>query len=361
MADIPKNAPEWFVKVMTGINGELSAIKSQTDSLPALQAKVVEVEAEVKAVDVRVTQLDADRKRDKADTDRRLDKLEGSAPRTNVKPSITELFSREATNLERLLDEARQMEGTVIIGKQPSANDAYYNEAEVRRVVNTISGNGTTLEPRGTAGVFALSFRRVAATTPAVRARNFIQRLSKLQASQVMWAQFDRPRELREHDRRARACARSFKAKLVPPPDAARAVDQAAAKSPVFFTTEKGFLVINDVVIGPVTLIPEEDCWPQLFDLMLTLIKNPRCQKINRSKNLASQMHKAVANFLYDVYTAVPDDYDSDSDDDDGMDDGELFDYVIDESLQPPPPVPPPLLTANGFDLLAPLPTQKSH
>jgi hypothetical protein len=234
------------------------------------------------------------------------------------------------------------MEGVVVIGKQPSAPENLYSETEIRKVVATISGSGVTLAPRGTTGkIFSLSFKKVGNSTPSHRAKNFITKLGRMQASRVMWAQSDRPKELRDHDRRARAFARAFKAKVVSP--------SAASKSPVFFTIEQGFLIINDSVIGPVTLIPEEDAWSGLFEVVFELIKNPKRHRIVRSKLLSLQLHKPIAKYLYDAFIAAPEEESFDEDDD--MED--IVDLIFNDDLEVrPPPLEP---FSPNIDLLAPL------
>jgi hypothetical protein len=258
------------------------------------------------------------------------------------KPTLLQLLTSEDARLTRLLEDAVSMEGTVIIGKQQSAPEKQYSEAVVRNTVAKLSVSGCSVAPRGYTGIFAVSFKQVAGHTPAIRARSFVLKLSQYQASRVMWAQLDRPKELRFHDRRARTFARCFKAKLVDPKA------QPGARSPVFFTVEKGFLLINDSPIAPISLVPDEELWPQLNDLVLELIKNSKHPLANRTKSLVSQLHKPIAEFLYDAYTSIPDDLPTYS----CQDDGDLG-YLLDDDLEPmnAPPVVPP----DGLDLFAPL------
>jgi hypothetical protein len=183
-----------------------------------------------------------------------------------------------------------------------------------------------------------------------MRAKLFLSNLSSIHASRILWAQPDRPKELRDHDSRARRFARQFKSRIVAP-------QNTSGKSPVFFNVTHGFLVINDSVIGPINLIPDEDYWPELSELVLTLIKNPRRPMMTNSKPLMSQMTKPIANLLYEAAVAVPDEFPDPCLED--ADESELLDLEYDENLvdQAPPPIPFDPKT----DWFAPLqPSQKS-
>jgi hypothetical protein len=339
---IPEVAPSWFVDVWS----EVRSMKTAIEKIPELQDSV-------KAVDGRVTALEEHTKKAIEDVNAKVDAhiaqqtanagVTVAAWSSAQPPTLEEVVSRECSRALRLVDEANQMDGVVIIGKQPSAPDNLFSEQEVRKVVVTISGSGTTLAPRGTTGsIYSLSFRKVGNHTPAVRAKNFLAKLGKMQASRVMWAQVDRPKELRDHDRRARSFARAFKAKVVAP--------SSSARSPVFFTVEQGFLIINDSVIAPVTLIPSEDTWTELHELVFDLIKNSKRHRVCKTKLYSHQLHKPIAKFLYEAYIAAPEDVELDEDDE-YMDEEDGLTFNGDLEVQPPPA----RQLGPIVDLLAPL------
>ncbi len=303
MSGVPAEMPEWFQTVWT----EVRTMQGHIAKIPALQDNVTAVEGKVTEAVARIESLEADSEVVKGRLEVLEDQKKRELPANQVRPSIFELMTREETRLERLIMEAGSMAGMVIIGKQPSAPADKYSEDAVKSLVTRISGSGTTFTARGSTGVYAVAFRKVAASTPEHRAKRFLQTLSSLKVSRLVWAQLDRPKELRDHDRRARAFGRSFKAKLVDPSAA------PGAKSPVFFTVEKGFLVINDTVIAPISLVPDEEVWPQL------------------SKSLVPQLNKRIAQFVYDVYTAVPEDFLEPE----TVDPSELYNYELNEDSEP--------------------------
>lgn len=100
-------------------------------------------------------------------------------------------------------------------------------------------------------------------------------------------------------------------------------------------------------------MIPDDDVWPELFDLVLNLIKNPRRHKLNRSKTMASQLHGPIADFLYEAYTSMPEEFMSATED---LSNDGLLDYQLDMDAKMPsaPARSVPLL--SSMDLLAPLP-----
>jgi hypothetical protein len=339
---IPATPPPWFVEVWTEVRSMQQAI-----------GKIPQLQESVKAVDDRVTDLDQRTTNAIEAVNAKVDahiahQAAQPAPvvpwSAALPPSFEDVLSRECNRALRLVDEANQMDGTVIIGKQPSAPDNLYSEEEVRKVVSTISGSGSTLAPRGASGsIFSLSFRKIGNHTPAIRAKNFLVKLGKMQASRVMWAQVDRPKELRDCDRRARSFARAFKAKVVAP--------TSSTRSPVFFTVEQGFLIINDTVIAPVTLIPSEDSWTEFYELVFDLIKNGKRNRVCKTKLYSLQLHKPIAKFLYEAFIAAPEDVELDEDEDEYMNEDEALTFDNNLEVQPPP------VRQLGpiVDLLAPL------
>jgi hypothetical protein len=330
----------------------LTAINSSLTTLSGVKDTVDKVQSDLNVVKDNLTAHKAATQAAFDEVNAKIDEKVAVQPQPEkiTKPTLRELISRESFRLDRLIEEAECMEGTVIIGKQSSTPPEKYSEAFVRSTVSQLSGGSTNITPRGTTGVYAVSFKQVAGHTPATRARSFLSKLSSIYASRQIWAQMDRPRELREHDRRARAFARAFKSRVVAPGA------PATAKPPVFFSVDRGYLIINDSVIGPVNLITDDSYWPDLNDLVLTLIRNPRRPKINYSRLLSAQLNKPIAELLYDAFTSIPDEFPDPADD--GGDESQFLDLELDEEEHMP-------LAALQFDPnadpFAPLPRpQKS-
>jgi hypothetical protein len=246
--------------------------------------------------------------------------------------------------LEQLYDASSQLEGTVIVGKLPSAPADKYSEDFVCTVVSQLSGSQTTIVPRGDKGVFAINFKAVAKSTPSVRARSFMMKLPSVHASRMMWAQLDRPKELRDHDSRARRFGRQFKSRVTAP-------SSTSDKPPVFFTILNGFLVINESIIGPINLIPDEEHWPELSELVLSLIKNPRRPQLTHAKPFLAQMTRPIAEFLHERFIAIPDEFPDPCAENPDVSD--LLDLEYDEDVVDQAP-PPPTFEPN-IDWLAPL------
>jgi hypothetical protein len=334
-----------IIETLAAINSTLTSFSGVKDSVDKVQTDLNDVKEELSAHKV-ATQAALDAVNAKIEEKVTV----SSQPEKITKPSLRELIARESFRLDRLMEEAGCMEGTVIIGKQSSTPPEKYSESFVKTTVAQLSGSATTITPRGTTGVYAVSFKQVAGTTPATRARSFLSKLSTIYASRQIWAQMDRPRELREHDRRARAFARPFKSRVIAPNAS------SAAKSPVFFSIERGYLVINESVIGPINLIPDDTHWPELNDLVLNLIRNPRRPKINFSRLLSAQLNKPIAELLYDAFTSIPEEFPDPTEED--CDESELLQLELDED---DPLQPPTLQFDPNVDPFAPLPRpQKS-
>jgi hypothetical protein len=321
----------------------LANMNSTLQTVAGMKAAVEELQTDFREVK---TQL----KKHKEDTDagfeavhKRVDELQGT--KGELKASMKDVLPRAVMRLEKLYDEATHLEGTVIVGKLPSAPAERYSEKVVRDVVVQLSGSQTTITPRGDKGVFAISFKAIAKNTPGIRARSFLLKLPTVHASRLMWAQLDRPKELRNHDSRARRFGRQFKAKVIAP-------SSMSEKSPVFFTVLNGFLVINHSVIGPINLIPDEDHWQELSELILKLIKNPRRPPLSHSKPFLAQMTRPIAEFLYEVFVSIPEEFPDPCSE--NPDESNLLDLEFDPDLDLDQAPPPPVFEPN-IDWLAPL------
>jgi hypothetical protein len=64
---------------------------------------------------------------------------------------------------------------------------------------------------------------------------------------------------------------------------------------------------------------------------VLELIKNPKRQLVQRLKPLVPQLNKLIAKFIYEVYTAVPDDFLEPA----AADPSELLDFELHDDLEP--------------------------
>jgi hypothetical protein len=340
-----------------------SSNKTILETLATMNASlqsVVSMKTDVENLKVNMTDITAQLKKQEEDTaagfdavNRRVDEIQatvaaappqGQQAPVVLKASMKDVLPRAVMRLDQLYDEASQLDGTVIVGKLPSAPAERYSEAVVRDVVAQLSGSHTSITPRGDKGVYAISFKAVARSTPGVRARSFLSKLPGVHASRLMWAQLDKPRELREHDSRARRFGRQFKARVVAP-------SATTDKPPVFFSIVKGFLVVNESVIGPINLIPDEDHWPELSEMVLTLIKNPRRPQLSHSKPLLAQMTKPIAELLYEAFVSIPEEFPDPCAE--NADESDLLDLEFDEDLVDQTP-PPPVFEPN-IDWLAPL------
>jgi hypothetical protein len=333
-----------IIETLANMNSTLHAVASMKSDVDELKVNVGDIKVQLKKQEEDTAAgLDA--------VNRRVDDIQAAvavaAPKqgqSEIKATMKEVLPRAVMRLEQLYDDATLLDGTVIVGKLPSAPADGYSEGVVCDVVAQLSGSQTSITPRGDKGVYAISFKAVARNTPGIRARSFLTKLPSVHASRLIWAQLDRPRELREHDSRARRVGRQFKSKIISP-------SATTDKSPVFFTIIKGFLVINDSVIGPINLIPDEAHWSELSDLVLAVIKNPRRPQLTHSKPLLGQMTKPIAEFLYEVFVSIPEDFPDPCADD--ADEGDLLDLELDDDIVDQTP-PPPVFEPN-IDWLAPL------
>jgi hypothetical protein len=339
-----------IIETLASMNSTLQTVAGLKTAVDTLTSEVQEVRTQVQEhKEVTASGLAAVNKR--VDDVQAAISGSGSSQLLVLKAPLKVVLPRAVQRLDQLYDEAAQMEGTVIVGKLASAPADRYSENLVRDVVQQLSGSSVSYVPRGDKGVFAINFKAVAKNTPGVRARSFLLRLPTVHASRIMWAQPDRPKELRDHDSRARRFGRHLKSKIVAPSAA------ASDKSPIFFTVVKGFLVINESVIGPINLIPDEEHWPELAELVCTLIRNPRRPQLTHSKSFLSQMTRPIAEFLYESYVAIPEDFPDPCSE--NADESDLLDLDYDPD-QVDPVVTPPVFEAN-IDWLAPLnrPTSK--
>jgi hypothetical protein len=255
------------------------------------------------------------------------------------KPTVLDVIARETYRMDRLLDQAASMEDTVIIGKHPSVSGLDFSEAFVKDAVARLSGDkNVSFGKRGEA--YTVTFRRVGSASAEARARIFITRVNAIHLRNTIWTQHDMPRLLRLFDKNAKDFARAFK----------RSVLAVSPSASVFFEVERGFLLMNDTVIGPISMIPNRSTWPTLNDLVLELLKKSGRKKVDRAKTLGSQMHQSVAQYLYEEHEKLslcPDPGD------DAEDDLELFEVALSGEIPPEDPRPAP---TKEVDLFAPLP-----
>jgi hypothetical protein len=160
--------PGWFQEVWT----EVREMKANMSQIPQLKEAVVAVEGQVKDAVGRIKHLETNAE----EVNNRLQNVEEQKTReassAQARPSIVELMTREETRLERLIVEAGSLAGTVIIGKQPSAWPEKYSEDAVKSLVARISGSATVITPRGSTGVFAVSFKKVAPVPRNIKPRS---------------------------------------------------------------------------------------------------------------------------------------------------------------------------------------------
>jgi hypothetical protein len=84
-----------------------------------------------------------------------------------VKAGMKEVLPRAVMRLKQLYDAATQLEGTVIVGKLPSAPAERYSEDFVRNIVSQLSGSQTSITPTVTRVFLRSTSRRLPRTSRA--------------------------------------------------------------------------------------------------------------------------------------------------------------------------------------------------
>jgi cob(I)alamin adenosyltransferase len=145
-----KSSNNTIIETLANMNATLQTVVGLKASVDKLQAEVGEVKTQIQQQkDEMSAGLSA--------VNRRVDEVQAtissqSSRPTESKPpkaSIKDVLPRAVMRLEQLYDEASHLEGTVIVGKLPSAPADKYNEKLIPDVVAQLSGSQTSISPRG--------------------------------------------------------------------------------------------------------------------------------------------------------------------------------------------------------------------
>lgn len=210
----------------------------------------------------------------------RLTALEKSTRRAVSQP-LEDRMSDELVKIRSWVEEARMLEHTVVLG--PSQGNPPLTRADVDKLLDDFGNNFTAkCEQRGRTGVFSVKFTASTNSSPKALAKSFITYITELGTVDNIWAKLDEPTNLRMAMGRARRFAYDLKSKISEAP---------------YFQFVEGFLVFGSVLVAPVSLIPDEEHWPTLGNIVMETLLTDHVP-FSFTKTTQSQLHRSICGFL---------------------------------------------------------------
>jgi gas vesicle protein len=300
-ANTAQSVPEMFQAIMTAISQSKNDIKEEvrTEVKAGFDNRFDEVEDDVAtlqhttSIAVRkITVLENRAATTEAvvkNIDQRVEALETGAGPAPKDMSLNAVLQRETDRVRSLLDEAKAYQRVAVVGchgrREPS------RQAIARLINENSSGLEVRFDVRGL--VARITFLDDGKLPPATRAKNFVDDINSRQAAAVFWAKVDEPRMLRDLKARARGFGEAV---------AERCSMRRPGGEPVRYSFVDGFLVVGDVVVGPLTMIPAEDDRDEALQLVTKIICHPQHRPCDYKVPIEKQMRRSISTVLHKIH-----------------------------------------------------------
>ena len=280
------------------LGGQIKDIKSDVNKLGTnMQKRTLQIDARLDdhEAELRLTR-DAQRNADKRvdvihrDLTRKVNSIEdrvkaleegqGACGRPPAM-SMFDILQLEASRIAGALDDARGVAHYVVI---TSTDRKPVTTQEVAHLLAPHSAaSDVDIQIRGKIAV--VEFKTVADKTGSTRAAEFEKKHDRNHSK--YWVRVDKPETLRDLERRGREFGKYF-------------VGGTSAER-CRYSFLGGFLIINDVVIGPLPLIPHEKYWHDLAAKIENVLLRPHIA-INKSNPLITQVRTSIVHQLLRGY-----------------------------------------------------------
>jgi hypothetical protein len=260
---------ERFETVEGNVLNQGIAIVETTQRVTVLEKQQKTVVSEVKNINQRVAAIEESR-------------ASGSSTASTPRPKTSsELLADEISNTAALLAEAKAAARIAVIGchgrKEPT------RQAILGLISKEASLINTRFEIRGL--VARVTFDFDGEDSGPVRARRFVENINSRQSGAVFWAKVDEPRTLRD----LKARARSFGAAVA---DSGHYADIPRS------SIVEGFLIVGDVVVGPLTLIPGETSRENAVRRVKQILLDPHHAAVDYKEALEHQLRESIVKEL---------------------------------------------------------------
>ncbi len=283
-----KKNDEHFTDFQAEVKSEFGTVHERIDDV---EEEVVQIAATTTTVVRKVTVLE-NRQRvtenNVKSIDQRVVALE-SGSRPTRRKTTTEVLEAEIANIDDLLKEAKRVDHVVVVGchgrREPSRQGiadlvkSYTSDFEVRYDVRGL--------------VARIFFGHDGSTTASQRATAFVNDVATRQSAATYWAKIDEPRFLRD----LRARARLFGEAVI-----SYCSTRLLGSDTLRFSIVNGFLVIGDVVVGPLTLIPGATFHDEVVPVVAKIILDPRHRPVDYKSPLGQQLRRSIAEKLIGIH-----------------------------------------------------------
>ncbi len=303
--------PQQFTDMNTGFQAILGAIKTSSDELKTEMRS--EVKAGFETVNGRIDEVEDDvvqlqsitsvavrkiavlenrtsvTERAVSSIDHRVSALESGVSGVAKKKTLSEIIADETDRVRSLIAEAHSYQRVAVVGchgrREPS-------KSGIARLVNShSSGIEVRYDIRGL--VARVTFGEDGRNPPATRARMFVEDINSRQAAAIYWSKVDEPRTLRDLKARARGFGEAV---------AQYCSTMLRGGDPVRYSIVDGFLVVGDVVVGPLTMIPAECDRIETQNLVSNILLHPHHRAVDFRVPLEKQMRMSISNALHKIH-----------------------------------------------------------
>ncbi len=256
------------------VEDEVATLSSTTAvavrKVTVLENRQRETETTVKAIDQRVLALEAGKS--------------GARSKT-----VTQVIEDEIAAVGELLSAAKAVSHIVVVGCHKRKEPTRQGIAElIKRFTNEIE---VRYEVRGLVARVFFGFDGTA--TPSQRALTFFNDIISHQVASTYWAKVDEPRNLRDLKARARVLGEAI-------------VEFCGPRFPgtenIRYTIVNGFLIVADVVVGPLTLLPGEDHHSLVIPRVAKIVLDPKHRPVDYKNPLGSQLRRSIADVLVKLF-----------------------------------------------------------
>ncbi len=197
--------------------------------------------------------------------------------------SHQEFLMNEFANIRALMNEARALSRVAVVGCHGRKEPTH------QAIINLISSEASLAIARfDIRGLVArITFDYDGENAGPVRAQRFVENVNSRQAGAVFWANVDEPRTLRD----LRARARSFGAAVA---------DCCACKMSELPRTAivNGFVIVGDVVVGPLTMIPGEARRDEAVQKVKQVLLATSHASVDYKEALEHQLRRSITRAL---------------------------------------------------------------
>jgi hypothetical protein len=205
-----------------------------------------------------------------------------------AKLTLEEVLRLENNKVRDLVREAKNVQATVVVGYHRSVQQDHLDRLDLAKLVQSkCSGEACQVDTRGRVGL--VHFGCIGNRPASLRAGDFIRNLEESQDANTFWARRDRPEELRKAEGQARNFGKFFQSSFP--------VDNKPS-----YRCMDGYLLVEDVVVGPVTMIGSEAAWKSLSAVILSVLQKPNRRSFDINQHPFYQLREKILHPLYAHY-----------------------------------------------------------